>query len=348
MSYKYKGFIPQNIAPKGATKIGVYNSKGTRVGEVPLGRLAPVKKAKLFSFGLISDIHVSAERTEKSTHFDNALTYFEEQGCSFCCHAGDMTNIGFWYNSGDTEIYLGQFAEYKRICDLHPNMSVYGICGNHENYNKVITANLTELEEYTGHGLYFTIKQGNDLFIFIGQPASYETISKEELQWLYETLEANRNIRSHIFVHVFPPNDSGNTKNVYTTYFGQYADNVKSLLNHYKNTILYHGHSHIKFECQELDETTNYTEKNGFSSVHVPSVGESRNVVLQEDGTYKRVTEGLCSQGYIVDVYSDCVVYNGMDFIGGEPIPTGTFKIDMPLQTIEANTFTDSTGTIVT
>lgn len=348
MSYQYNGFIPQNIAPKGATKIGVYNSKGKKIGEVPLGRLAPVNKTKLFSFGLISDIHVSAERTETSTHFDNALTYFEEQGCSFCCHAGDMTNIGFWYNRGDTEIYLGQFAEYKRICDLHPNMPVYGICGNHENYNKVITANLTELEEYTGHGLYFTIKQGNDLFIFIGQPASYETINKEELQWLYETLEANRNIRSHIFVHVFPPNDSGNTKNVYTAYFGQYADNVKSLLNHYKNTILYHGHSHIKFECQELDKTTNYTEKNGFPSVHVPSVGESRNVVLQEDGTYKRVSEGLCSQGYVVDVYDDCVVYNGMDFIGGEPIPTGTLKIDMPLQTIAAGTFTDSTGTIVT
>lgn len=348
MSYKYTGFIPQNIAPQGATKIGVYNSNGMRVGEVPLGRLAPVNKTKLFSFGLISDIHVSAERTETSTHFDNALTYFEEQDCLFCCHAGDMTNIGFWYNRGDTEIYLGQFAEYKRICDLHPDMPVYGICGNHENYNKVITANLTELEEYTGHGLYFTIKQGNDLFIFIGQPASYETISKEELQWLYETLEANRNMRSHIFVHVFPPNDSGNTKNVYTAYFGGFADNVKSLLNHYKNTILYHGHSHIKFECQELDETTNYTEKNGFPSVHVPSVGESRNVVLQDDGTYKRVTEGLCSQGYIVDVYDDCVVYNGMDFIGGEPIPTGTFKIDMPLQTIEANTFTDSTGTITT
>ena len=338
MSYKYTHFIPQNIAPKGAKSIGVYNASGKRIGEIPLGFLSPVSKTKLFSFGLISDLHVTAERTKTSTNLDNALTYFEEQGCAFCCHAGDMTNIGFWYNQGDTEIYLGQFAEYKRICDLHPNLPVYGVCGNHENYNKSITENLSELQTYTGHGLYYTIRQGDDLFIFIGQTSSAYTINQEELQWLYETLEANRAIRSHIFVHVFPPNDSGNTKNCYTAYFGSLYDNVKSLLNHYKNTILYHGHSHIKFQMQEIDETTNYTEKNGFRSVHIPSVGDSRNVVLQADGTYKRVSDGS-SQGYIVDVYDDCIVLNGIDFINNKPVPLGTFKIDTTLQTIEANTF---------
>lgn len=352
MRYVYNGFIPQNIAPKGAKKIGVYNAKGVRVAEIPLGRLAPVTKNKLYSFGLVSDIHVAGTPLTDATpseHFDNALSYFEEQGCLFCCHGGDMTNIGFWLNSTDTTIYTTQFAEYKRICDLHPNLPVYGICGNHENYNKKITTNLTELQTYTGHGLYYTVQQGDDLFIFIGQPASYETINKEELQWLYETLEANRNIRSHIFLHVFPPNDSGNTKNSYASaVFGGYANIVKNLLNHYKNAILYHGHSHIKFEYQELDETTNFTEKNGYPSVHIPSVSHSMDVVLQSDGSYKRVADYRSSQGYIVDVYEDCIVFNGIEFNGEKVEPLGTLKIDTTLQTIEANTFTDSTGTITT
>jgi predicted phosphodiesterase len=331
MSYKYDGFISQNIAPKGAKNINVYDNNGNKIYTIPLGNLTPVNKTKLFSFGLISDLHLTAERTITSTHFDNALTYFEEQGCSFCCHAGDMTNIGFWYNRGDTEIYLGQFAEYKRICDLHPNLPVYGICGNHENYNAVITENLTELEEYTGHGLYFTVNQGNDLFIFIGQPTSYQAINLEELQWLEGVLEENKNMRCHIFVHVYPPSDSGNTKDCYPASFGSHWDTLKNLLNKYTNTILYHGHSHIKFNCQELDKTTNYTEKNGFSSLHVPSVAASRDVVLQADGTYKRVTDESSSMGYLVDVYDDCIVYNGIEFNSKKPIPTGIIKIDKPI-----------------
>lgn len=328
MSYQYNGFIPENIAPSGTKRIGVYNSDGTRLCTIPLGTLTPINKEKLFSFGIISDLHVTAERTLTSTHFDNALTYFEEKGCVFCCHAGDMTNIGFWYNSGDTEMYTGQFAEYKRICDLHSDLPVYGICGNHENYNRVITENLTELQEYTGHSLYYKIRHYDELFIFIGQPNSYQTINEEELQWLSETLEENPNTRCHIFVHVFPPNDSGNPKECYDAYFGKFFDDVKSLLKNYKNTILYHGHSHIKFGYQELDKTTNYTEKNGFSSIHIPSVAHSMDVVKQEDGTYKRVADYSSSMGYVVDVYDDCIVYNGVDFNTKVCVPTGVIKIN--------------------
>lgn len=348
MKYHYNGFIPQNIAPKGATKLVVYDSDGNRKGTVPLGFLERLTGEKLYSFGLISDLHVIAEQTETSEYLDNALTYFEEQGCLFCCHGGDITNIGFWYNSGDTEIYLGQFTEYKRICDLHPNIPVYGICGNHENYNKVITENLTELEEYTGHGLYYTVQHEHDLFIFIGQPVSYQTINLEELQWLYETLEANRNIRCHVFVHVFPSNDSGNAMNAYESYFGQYESHVKALLNHYKNTVLYHGHSHNKFKNQEIDKCANYTDKNGYHSVHIPATGGCNDVIKQEDGSWERLRDRASAEAYLVDVYEDYIVLNGFDVTNNSLNPLGTFKIDTKLVEIEANTFTDSTGTINT
>ena len=58
------------------------------------------------------------------------------------------------------------------------------------------------------------------------------------------------------------------------------------------------------------------------------------------------------SEGYIVDVYENCIILNGRDFIDndkdGHGLGIATYKIDTTLQTIEANTFRDSTGTITT
>jgi predicted phosphodiesterase len=330
MKYQYSGLIRQNIAPAGAVRIGVYDADGKRKGSMALGRLTRPQGGKRFSFGLISDLHVTAERTETSTHFDKALAFFEAQGCAFCAHGGDMTNIGFWYNQGDTEIYLGQFAEYKRICDLHPNLPVYGVCGNHENYNKSISENLTELEQYTGHGLFYTIEHGGELFVFIGQDrpsGAMPAMNDAAFAWLKNLLETNTGKRCHVFTHYFVADDSGSTKNCYTCYFGPHEAEFKALMAAHGRAIHYHGHSHIKFQCQEIDKATNYTERNGFPSVHIPSVGESRNVVQQPDGSWIRVEEGLCSQGYVVDVYDDRIVLNGWDFLGRKSVALGTMEV---------------------
>ena len=325
--------ITENIAPSNISSLAIFQGDN-KICDVDISKMRlPNLGNKLFSFGLVSDIHVSAERTETSTHFDNALTFFEEQGCLFCCHAGDMNNIGFWYNADDTEIYLGQFAEYKRICDLHPNITVYGITGNHENYNKVITENLTELEQYTRHPLYYTIQQGNDLFIFIGQPANTSpTMNDEEFAWFKNLLEANPNKRCHVFTHFFGTNDSGKPKNCYSCNFGSHEAEFQTLMKKHGKAIHYHGHSHTMLESQTLDKMANYTDINGFPSVHIPSVGESREVALQDNGTYTRLDRAdgdYCSQGYIVDVYENHIVLNGYDLINQEPIPIGQYCINI-------------------
>ena len=96
------------------------------------------------------------------------------------------------------------------------------------------------------------------------------------------------------------------------------------LIAQHQNTILFHGHSHTVFESQELDESANYTEKNGFRSVHVPSL--ARPLIVNADGTY--YNDDAQSQGSIVDVYADCIVVNGWDFINNKPVALGTLKID--------------------
>lgn len=349
MSYKYTHFIKENIAPKGAKSIAVYNN-GNKICSIALGGLTPIAKTKLYSVGMVSDVHFAHVNTVAWTphiKFDNALTYFENQGCAFCCVSGDMTNTGFYSESDANTLHTYQFEQYKQICDKH-TIPVYELCGNHESYVKAITNNLTELRNYAGAEMFYSVTQGNDVYLFLSQPSGSVPMTDEALQWLYETLETNRNKRCFIFVH--PYLDSGNVKdtngnNIYGNnvfeWWGAKTTAFKNLLKHYKNTVLFHGHSHFMFECQELDKTANYTDVGGFRSVHIPSVSTPTYVI---DGV--RVGDDLKSYGYVMEVYDDCIVLNGIDFINNEYVPLGTLKIDTTLQSIEANTFTDSTGTI--
>ena len=347
MAYKYEHFIPQNTAPNGTNKIGVYNAQGKRLLGIMLGGLSPKEETPLYSFGLLSDLHLNiTDGGANSTRLDTAMTFFENQGASFCCHTGDMTNIGFYAEGDSVNLYPYQFAEYKRICDLHPNIPMYGVCGNHESYVNPITQSLIELQEYTGHGLYYSINQDNDVFIFIGQPSATVPMSDEALQWLYETLETNRNKRCFIFVHSFLSNDSGNPFGLYENktfdWWGVKTTAFKNLLKHYKNTILFHGHSHMDLCMQEQVKNANYSTVFGFRSVHVPSIANGRKVV---NGA---LTSADGNDGYLVDVFTNRVVLRGRDFVNNKWLPIATYKIDTTLQTIEANTFTDSTGTITT
>lgn len=335
MIYKYDGFIPEQTSPKNTKSIGVYDGSGNKIYTIPLGRLKQPTKEKLYSFGLLSDVHIQPYNANIggiiSTKFENALRWFEQQCASFVCVSGDFVNRGFVNSSGT--FTTDEFTEYKRICDMFPNLPVYVACGNHESYHETITNRLTELKYYTGADLCYTISQGNDLFVFIGQPSGTVVMSDADFQWLQETLANNQDKRCFVFVHSYIEEDSGDAKDLRENSifdddcWGATKRNAfMNLLKQYDNVILFHGHSHIKFEFQELDKCANYTEKNGFKSVHIPSLGMPRNIDLANSETPNMDYEG---QGYIVDVYADCIVLNGMDLVNNKYVPTGVFKIDI-------------------
>lgn len=349
--YKYTHFIPENTAPVGVKKIGVYDSEGNKVCNVALGRLAPPSASKLYSFCALSDTHITYDTA--NADFQRALTYAESH-CDFTCICGDLVSTG-----SESEMQT-----YKSIVDTYaPTKPVYAITGNHENYS---TVSQGYMQNYTGQPLYYSFTKGNDVFIMLGHYGGYggdgigwrssEFLSAEEIQWLYETLEANRNKRCFVFNHVLPhehgvgnPNGLYKSALIWKTTDGGLGQAFMSLLKHYKNTILFHGHSHTQFWLQELDEKANYSEANGYRSVHIPSLSVPRD--LADDGS-KLENVYAESEGYIVDVYDDCIVLNGRDFIDndadGHILPIATYKIDTTLQTIEAGTFTDTTGTITT
>lgn len=334
MPYVYRHFIAQNTAPAGATKIGVYDAAGKKVCAIPLGGLTPPNKEPLYSFGLISDMHIypiAAVAWTPEVKFNNALTYFESKNCAFCVQCGDFTQSGLYLNYGDTTIDLRQFEKYKEICDAH-TIPVYDLCGNHESIQGIpITNNLTELKQYTGNDLYYSVSYGNDLFILLGQPNYNKVMSDDALQWLSETLEENRNKRCFVFIHPYIEEDSGDPldfreNSVFVDWGTTKTNAFMNVMRNYENAILFHGHSHTKFECQQYDINANYTERNGFKSVHVPSLGKPRDINPETGATPE---DNYASQGYIVDVYDDCIVLNGWDFVGNAPVVLGVYKINI-------------------
>lgn len=349
-------FIPENIAPENALSLAIFNGN-TKICSVDISKMKPEFGEKLYSFGMVSDMHLdgitnlNAEGLSKNAvYLDEALTFFEEQGCSFCCHAGDITNIGFWSDSSD-KIYLTQMADFKKVVDKHKDvLPIYGCCGNHESYNKSIIENLAELKEYTNiESLCYTITQGTDVFIFFSQPGGTKYVQqnewKNQLNNLRQYLEENRNKRCFVFEHLTLSDDSGNPNNIHNAYWYELEDTLTGMLKHYKNTMLFHGHSHLDLNEQFNFSYSNYSTKKGFKSISIPSSGGSR--ITSEGALVKTNREDLRS-GYIADVYENCVVLKGYYFATKKCIPIAQYCIDTTIKPIEADTFTDNTGIIAT
>ena len=334
---KYENFIPQNVAFYGTTKIGIYNSKGKCVGSfLPQNLRLPIVGKKLYSFGALSDIHVQYETAQED--FQRALTFLNEtEDVAFTCICGDLTDNGQDKDFADYVTYVNTYS---------PNTPVYECTGNHD--CQTIRQTNETMRNYTGHDLYYSFTQGNDVFIMFGMSgwSAYtgETFSTESLQWLYETLEANRNKRVFLFQHVLRFDGSGKPYSPHPT--GDLLNSTsgkvfKSLMEHYKNVVWFHGHSHMKFDCQEDCSYANYDRMFGCHSVHIPSLAVPRDYVNDE-----YVYMYSQSEGYVVDVYENHIVLRGRDFVKEKFLPIATYCLNTTLVSIQANTFTDSTGTI--
>jgi hypothetical protein len=116
-----------------------------------------------------------------------------------------------------------------------------------------------------------------------------------------------------------------------------------SLMEHYKNVIWFHGHSHMKYDCQEDCSYANYDNFFGCKSIHIPSLAVPRDYI---NGEYAYMYAK--SEGSVVDLYQNHIVLRGRDFVVEKFLPIATYCLDTTIINIPANTFIDSTGTIMT
>lgn len=338
----YEKFISQNVAPYDTSKIVVYKD-GVKKGSFRLQNLRqPRMGEKLYSFGALSDVHINYNTAQAD--FQNALTYLNEtENVAFTCVCGDLTSQGT----------AEQMNMYKQCVDTYsPNTPVYTIAGNHESYTEDWGQNgeavvRSLMETYTGFPLYYSFTQGEDVFIMVGVCYDGADFGTGGLQWLYETLEANRNKRCFLFQHIRPDDSCGNAYGIYKNdiWNGTQSVAFENLLKHYRNAIFFHGHSHLKFALQTRDNLANIDRKYGMYSVHIPSLAAPRTGNLDGTGRAELYAE---SEGYVVDVYRNHVVLRGRDFVAEEFLPIANYCLETKLVDIPAGTFIDSTGIITT
>ena len=316
---RYADFIPQNVAPEGFAKIGLYNAKGKRMGGIDIGGLAVQNVGrKLYSFGAISDVHLQSNTAKDD--FEKALNYFNRNDISFVCICGDLTD------SGSTE----QLTEFKQ-CVENFKKPIYAISGNHESYSGLDIPSV--IQTYTGKPFYYSFEQGDDVFIMLGIKNEYDLFTDDELQWLSETLETNKNRRCFVFQHVFNGKENqvvcGNPYGLYHNYCWNNETQTaifESLMGRYTNAIFFHGHSHFRFNMQSKNCTyANIDRSKGYWSIHIPSIAIPREDA-NGDGTAEYYTDG--SEGYVIDVYKNHIVLKGRDFAKGVYLPIATYCLD--------------------
>ena len=308
--------IKENIAPSNANVIGVYNSSNERVGKINLGNLKSTLGNKLYSFGALSDTHIGA--TTANTDFQTALTWLKNEGVAFSIICGDTCNYGTEEN----------FQTFKNLIDTYANYPVYATNGNHELNTSGFSESLWNT--YVQNSMDYCFTYNNDVFILLGAKGTTYTSAFNQSQqtWLEELIEKYKNCRIFLFTHYYiNGTNNGNFNNLYSgnvlTTDNTYGSWLFNIMKNNKNIILFTGHSHFKWDVQTACKTINICnkvneEETGYF-VHLPSVA------LPRDKEGNKITED--AEGGIVDVYEDCIVIRGKNFIQNKLLPIAYYKL---------------------
>ena len=330
----YEDFINENIAPRGAEAIGIYDFDGVRQGTIPLSTLKNNASTPLYSFGVLSDVHIGRSAIYPEEDFENALTFFKNKGVKMTCICGDISQ------NGKEE----EFSVYKELSSKAA-FPVYTVTGNHDCTSSGDHIDTELWSKYTGLPLAFekSVEVGGkvDHFLFLGMSRwkfSSTIYLEESLLWLAEKLEEYRNDRCFIFTHPFFPERAGNLNDIYPSgnwLKGSQLTILQKLCDNYPNTVWFSGHSHWEWQLQKYQDRANIYCANGLAQrasgwcVHVPSCGTP----ITSDGT-TRVDNVLSSEGAIVEVYNDSVEILGIDLKNGKYLPIATYRLDTSIQNV--------------
>lgn len=282
-----------------------------------------VENDPLYSFGALSDLHIQYETG--LADFQRALIYLKDK-VPFTCVCGDLVAYATAEN----------MAQYKSYVDAYAgNMPIYECAGNHETYdyiNNTVTAKtltgemLNRWVNATGKANpNYSFEYNGDVFIFLSLKSETpnDLFVDGGLEWLADTLEANKNKRCFVFQHVQDPEDDiSDPSHAYSNILnGVSGAEFLRLIKKYKNIVWFHGHTHLTLRNDHYP----VSEYLGYRSVHIPSLSSLRfyNKDLDTlenyyyDENNNKIWGSLSAEGYIVDVYENKIVLRGINFAAG-------------------------------
>nr|DAF55372.1 MAG TPA: Calcineurin-like phosphoesterase [virus sp. ctoC338] len=338
----YDSLIKTNIAPYAASKIGVYNSSGTRVGSIAIDNFKPTYGERLYRFGLLSDVHnETAQADGNQADIRNALNFFnQKEDIEFTVISGDLTQTSYSSGSLTTEMALYK-ANLEAINNSTP---VYPTTGNHDcptnsnidintfksyaGISNLFTSDATYSYEVTKTHTTSDGTTVNDHFLFLGM-RMYEfaslTYLNSDITWLGNKLESYKNDRCFVITHMFFPDASGNFQQIYPSgnwLSGSQLASLKTLRANYPRVIWFSGHSHWKWYLQQAEPYANVWPVSNVNRttawcVHVPSCAYPiDSSVCNSNLDSTRVSMAGQSEGAIVDVYKDYIDIRAIEFKG--------------------------------
>ncbi len=354
-------FIPDNAkyilatADESETIIASYT--------LPDYKIQPMSE-KSYSFGAVSDSHIGHSTYPNSSgDFEMIYNKLGEYGVSLIGNDGDVSS----YNLiNDWTLYNTKVNAFN---EKFPYIPCFAASGNHDASHDDFMAEewtkytLTDMHNYKGNGkpefydgneLDFLYRIENDVFIFLNATDWKDTAhtidyySHEQLNWLERRLEENKDKRIFFFMHYGPFKAHAITKTDGTLAGGTFENGdymdkfFTQLYSKYPNVMAFFGHSHRGFNYQlaqyvqgtgfsyTMNHNINNIE-NGATLVHIPSGTEPSYYYYDEStGTAKGSSDANhLSEAYIADVYDDCVVLRGYDFVEDEFISYANYIIEM-------------------
>ncbi len=347
--------------PEGAETILAYRC-GVFTGEtdIPEEKIADYGE-KTYSFGALSDVHFnryngSLSGDDACLTFPNALNFIEYFDVELVGISGDI--------SADGE--RDAFEKYNTITSNY-DFPVYTCTGNHDVSDYYTLANWQELmntgvygenkkdgvKDVAANGLDFVYapeSTDGDVFIFLSQyqwdynrPES-RILTDEQLDWLEVQFENYKDSTVYLFFHTFlnnpvegenPHMGEGNIENNVGRHYdlaftSGCADEVRfrEMMDKYENVVYFNGHSHWAYDMQKFNPNLNIADYNGeyATMVHISSVSSPRRTTANVDDSSEHFMRS--SEGMIVTVYEDKIVFNAVDFLRGEMLAYATYVIE--------------------
>ncbi len=347
--------------PEGAETVLAYSGL-VQVGsaEIPESKL-PDYGEKTYSFGALSDVHFnryngSLTGDDACLTFPNALNFLECFDVELVGISGDI--------SADGE--RDAFEKYNTITSSY-DFPVYTCTGNHdvsddythENWQEFMNSGVygetkaDGVADVASNGLDFVYAPegtDGDVFIFLSQyewdynrPES-RILTDEQLNWLEAQLEKYKDTTVYLFFHTFlnnpvegenPNMGEGNLENNAGKHYdlaftSGCADEVRfrGMMDKYENVVYFNGHSHWAYDMQKFNPNLNIADYNGeyATMVHISSVSSPRRTTANVDDSSEHYMRS--SEGMIVTVYEDEIVFNAVDFLKGEMLAYATYVIE--------------------
>jgi len=356
VSTKYV-MMTNSYIPQQATCLLAYGSDGSKesadCSTVDIPDSAKFSsEVPLYSFQVLSDVHIAAWDSIADINFDSALKDIKktDPSSSAVVFVGDSVDCG-------------QDATYQKFMSIInankvglPNF-IYAI-GNHEYmetvsdpYEHSVDGKLQKWLNYTkAPGVYYDKYIGGQHFIIMGsEESAYHDddcdISQTQFDWLKSKLAETKNKKEpiYLYLHQSMSNTVAGSIGMKGTpdaqgWYGMKPNQeiqLRDILKKYPQVVLFNGHSHWTLESDH----EMYDGKNAFASIfNTASVGylwsDAQASIYESEGLY-------------VEVYPDRLLVRGRNFTKSTWIPKASLVLDLNEKCAGISTSNQDSASIV-